>query len=171
MVESRTDYTIDEYLDNTADRGEACYALATVVGALVAGADPTILPAYEAIGIQLGICYQMKNDLADLRAPDALGKAGCSDLDARKMSAPVVTALNSRTAAGDRLAELYSQPYGEGASVSSRELLKLVEEAGDCAWTEIEVPAVRRPLTLKSPVFGALPTATLPPSSRLSPPP
>jgi geranylgeranyl diphosphate synthase, type I len=137
VAEGRDEVTIAEYMDHTRNRGGDFFAGACVLGALAAGADADQLLLYRSLGVQLGICYQLKNDCYNLWAVREWGKTGRSDLANRKKSAPVVAALNSRTPAGDRLAELYSR-HNE-TQADDDELLGLIEEAGGRAWAETEL--------------------------------
>jgi octaprenyl-diphosphate synthase len=72
-------------------------------GALIAGASPAVAEALAAFGLQWGISFQITDDALDLTGtPEALGKPIGSDIDAGKVTLPVIAALR-RASETDRL--------------------------------------------------------------------
>ena len=53
------------YLDVVAKKTGSLFAAAATLGALTAGADPEGLATLAALGTQLGIAYQIRDDLRD----------------------------------------------------------------------------------------------------------
>ncbi|MDX6740594.1 polyprenyl synthetase family protein [Actinocorallia sp. A-T 12471] len=86
-------------------------AAACELGARSAGAPPPTASRYGMFGRELGVAYQLVDDLLGIRGdPGRTGKPVGADLAARKLSMPVVAALRSGTKAGARLADLYGEP-------------------------------------------------------------
>lgn len=111
-------------------------AAACALGALAAGADADRVRHLRAFGMHLGAAFQLTDDLLGILGdPERTGKPVGSDLQARRMSLPVLAALNVDNSAGRELARRYSQcdrpsPDPEGLD----HLVYLVQEAGGCTW-------------------------------------
>jgi octaprenyl-diphosphate synthase len=85
-------------------------------GALIAGAPPDTADALAAFGLHWGISFQITDDALDLTGtPESLGKPIGSDIDAGKVTLPVIAALR-RASEPDRqrLRLLVSQASGNG---------------------------------------------------------
>ena len=86
----------------------------TVAGAILAGAAPPMLLAIERFGSNLGLAFQIVDDILDIEgAADELGKTAGKDVAAGKMTYPSVYGLDeSRRLAAEcierALAELSS---------------------------------------------------------------
>lgn len=136
--ENRTDVTIGEGLAMAAGKTGALLGGACRLGALSAGADDTTCALFGKFGDNIGIAFQLVDDLLGIWGDPAItGKPVHSDLRARKKSLPVLAALASGTSAADRLASVYNrdspQPFD---SDECAELARLIEEAGGRAWAE-----------------------------------
>jgi len=132
--EQRTDITLGQCEAMALGTTGALLGSACAIGALYAGAAPGAVAALDAFGRQLGLAFQLVDDLLGIWGePAVTGKPAGADLLARKKSLPVVAALTSGTAAGEELATLYHTdlPVGD-ADVAH--LADLVERAGGRAW-------------------------------------
>ncbi|TDC68655.1 polyprenyl synthetase family protein [Actinomadura sp. GC306] len=128
---------LDECMGMAADKTGALLACSCAIGAVLDGASEPLCAALEAFGADLGIAFQLTDDLLGIWGdPAATGKPALSDLRSRKMSLPVVAALNSGTPEAARLAELYARP--EPSEEDLAEAAALVEAAGGRAWAELE---------------------------------
>lgn len=136
--ERRTDVTLDECLAMAAGKTAALLACASSIGALFVGAPRQTVVELYAFGSELGMAFQIVDDLLGLWGdPAVTGKPVLSDLRARKKTLPVVHALSSGTAAGLRLSTLYAKrdPMTEA---ELREAAGMVEEAGSAEWMHAE---------------------------------
>jgi geranylgeranyl diphosphate synthase type I len=82
------------------------------LGALAAGASPAVRAAYARFGRELGLAFQLQDDLLDVWGTAAqMGKPAREDLRARKHSLPIVLACHLAPA-GTRveLRQFYAQP-------------------------------------------------------------
>ncbi|MDL4774881.1 MULTISPECIES: polyprenyl synthetase family protein [Thermomonosporaceae] len=141
--ESRRQIGLDECLAMSADKTAALLACSCAIGAVLHGAPEPLAGALEAFGANVGVAFQLVDDLLGIWGdPVVTGKPALSDLRSRKMSLPVVAALNAGNAASARLAELYTLPAGTDAAGPDegalREIARLVEAAGGRAWAEAE---------------------------------
>jgi geranylgeranyl pyrophosphate synthase len=78
-----------------------------LVGAILAGSDPTTLEAIDRYGCQIGLAFQIKDDLLDVESDAAtLGKASHKDAAAGKATFPGVWGVErSRVLLGENIAE------------------------------------------------------------------
>ncbi|MBA8824547.1 geranylgeranyl diphosphate synthase type I [Saccharopolyspora lacisalsi] len=136
--EQRMDVTLDECLRMVEGKTGALLGCAASIGALFVSAPAETVARLHAFGTELGMAFQLVDDLLGLWGdPEVTGKPVLSDLRARKQSLPVVHALDSGTAAGRRLRELYSQaqPLEER---QLREAAEMVQRAGSHEWAQVE---------------------------------
>ncbi|MFG2604803.1 polyprenyl synthetase family protein [Streptomyces sp. NPDC048514] len=99
------DLAVDEHLEIIRMKTATLFGLPCRVGAQLAGCDPGHADALFRYGQQLGIAFQLTDDLLDLVGDSAdLGKPTGSDLRAGVFSHSVLLAL--RQAPGGRLAAL-----------------------------------------------------------------
>lgn len=106
--ETRPAVTVDEYLQMAADKTASLLGCACALGALTAGADSVVVAAMEQFGYQLGLAFQIVDDVIGIWGDTAVtGKPVGNDLARRKATLPVVAALNSDCEAAVELAALY----------------------------------------------------------------
>ncbi|MGI5327590.1 polyprenyl synthetase family protein [Actinomadura nitritigenes] len=137
--ETRRQVGLEECTAMAADKTAALLACSCAIGAVLDGAAEPLAAALEAFGADLGLAFQLVDDLLGIWGdPATTGKPALSDLRSRKMSLPVVAALNSGTPEGARLAELYARPPDpEGPDEDElAEAAALVDAAGGRAWAE-----------------------------------
>jgi len=135
FFERRMDVTPAECLSMLKLKTAPLFAGAGACGVLAAGGAPAEVERYRRFGELLGLSFQLADDLLGIWGdPTVTGKPAYADLAVRKKSAPVVTALNSGTPAGSRLAELYRRPHLEPAALA--DAARLVDEAGGRRWSQ-----------------------------------
>lgn len=118
------DLTESEYLDIIRRKTAVLMEAACRTGALLAGAPGVIVEALSRYGLNLGLAFQMADDLLDYTAESLdLGKLVGADLREGKLTLPVIFALH-RADAGTRklLCTVIQNP-----DFSEREFLELKE--------------------------------------------
>ncbi|SMC60062.1 family 2 encapsulin nanocompartment cargo protein polyprenyl transferase [Kibdelosporangium aridum] len=106
-------------------------ACACTLGALLGGGDSRRARKLQSFGRHLGMAFQLVDDLLGIWGdPAVTGKPVHADLVRRKKSLPVVAALNSATAAGEELFDLYQQFEDFDPARAAR----LVEQSGGRDW-------------------------------------
>ncbi len=118
--------TEEDYLEIVRGKTAELCACATHLGGYYAGATPDQCSRLEAFGLDLGIAFQIADDLLDLTGEEAnTGKSLGTDLEKQKTTLPIIHLL--RTASrSDRARAL--QLLAETAGDPSREeLLVLLE--------------------------------------------
>ncbi len=112
--ESRDEVAADEYLDMIAGKTAALLAGSARLGALTSEADETLQSHYEAFGHNLGMAFQILDDVLDIWGDPALtGKQAAIDIHQRKKSLPVLLGL----ARSEELRGLYAAdaPFDDDA--------------------------------------------------------
>ncbi|MGI5273311.1 polyprenyl synthetase family protein [Nonomuraea sp. CA-218870] len=136
--ERRRDVSLDECRQMSAHKTGDLFACACSIGAAAAGGPAELVAGLAAFGAETGLAFQLTDDLLGIWGrPETTGKPVGSDLRSRKKSLPVVAALTSGTAAGERLARLLAQP-GPLTDHDLRTAARLVEEAGGRSWAETQ---------------------------------
>jgi geranylgeranyl diphosphate synthase type I len=144
--EDRLDIDLDQYLRMIGLKTATLLAASAQVGAIVAGAPPKIVDHYSAFGHQLGMAFQIQDDILGTWGDERVtGKSAATDIRDKKKTLPVVYTLNRseepHTAA--QLIQLYSQEgrLDEGSILST---LDLLERMGARAYAEEMAAAYHR---------------------------
>jgi geranylgeranyl diphosphate synthase, type I len=156
--ERRADVSLNECLAMAEAKTGALLGSACAMGALYAEADEEAVEAMDAFGRQMGLAFQLIDDLIGIWGdPDVTGKPVGADLAARKKSLPVVAALRSGTPAGSRLAGIYAgdQPLSEA---ELREAAEAIDRAGGRDWAQMQ--ACDRMAVAMSQLSQAIPDGT-----------
>jgi octaprenyl-diphosphate synthase len=120
----------DDHLDiirrKTADLFSAC----TRIGTMLARAGPEREEALARYGLNLGICFQMVDDLLDFTAEEAtLGKPVANDLREGKLTLPMIFLLRRAGAVGaDKVATVLADRGFD--RVSREEIVRIAREHG-----------------------------------------
>ena len=143
--ETRADVTVEECLAMAAGKTGALLSCSAAIGAVLAGADARAVAALSTYGEQLGLAFQLVDDLLGIWGDSSVtGKPVGSDLRARKKSLPVTWAMTYGGAAGRDLAAWLRTP-GPDRDEDIAAAAALVEAAGARAWAAEEA---RRRLSL-----------------------
>jgi geranylgeranyl diphosphate synthase, type I len=95
--ENRTDVSIDNYWQMIEAKTAALLSACTQIGALLAGADDQKLGQYRIFGRDLGLAFQVQDDILGIWGDEALtGKSAASDLVEGKLSLPVIYAISQK---------------------------------------------------------------------------
>jgi geranylgeranyl diphosphate synthase type I len=106
--ETRDDVTLDEYLTMANGKTAAMFAAPFASGAILAGASEATVAGLREYGRHVGLAFQMVDDVLGIWGdPQVTGKPVGDDLSARKMTYPVIVALESSEEAGALLLEAY----------------------------------------------------------------
>lgn len=93
--QERVDITLEAYFKMVEGKAGALMACGMELGALVAGAGEEVRRAFARAGLNLGIAFQVRDDILDLWGAD--GGAQSSDVLNKKKSLPIVYALDKAT--------------------------------------------------------------------------
>ncbi|MGZ6299903.1 MAG: polyprenyl synthetase family protein [Candidatus Limnocylindria bacterium] len=155
--ERRTDVTVEEYLEMISKKTAALIGASIETGAMMASDDPQVIDAFRRLGRDLGMAFQIADDLkGSFWASADSGKSAAGDVRKRKKTYPVVWAMQNADAPEvERLIEIY-QPATratdgsgtpDGDALMSEELveevLEILELSGARAATEQEARRFR----------------------------
>jgi len=110
------DDPIEHYLRVLEDKTGSLIATAAEFGAHFAGVDPALVGRLRAFAERIGVAFQLSDDIIDIASDgDASGKTPGTDLREGIPTLPVLYALRSSAASGDRLRALVSHPLIDDA--------------------------------------------------------
>jgi geranylgeranyl diphosphate synthase, type I len=136
--EQRDVVTVEECLSMAAGKTGALLGCASAIGALLAGAPTEQVAALQEYGQQLGLAFQLVDDLLGIWGDTAItGKPVGSDLRARKKSLPIAYAIGSGTDAGRELST-WLATTGPDTDETIERAAHLVELAGGRDWARDE---------------------------------
>ncbi len=141
--ETRTDVSVQECLAMAAGKTGALLAASAAIGAVLAGADDALVRSLDAFGAELGIAFQLVDDLLGIWGdPEVTGKPVLSDLRSRKRSLPVTYAVQHGGPAGRELGA-WLAGSGEADPAQLRRAAALVEAGGGRRWALAEARSRR----------------------------
>src|ERR671921_2113967 len=110
------DDPVAHYLDVLADKTGSLVATSARFGASFAGVDEPLVAALTAFGEEVGVAFQLSDDLLDIVSQGgASGKSPGTDLREGIATLPVLFALAGDDPADARLRELVSRPVTDDA--------------------------------------------------------
>ena len=122
--------SLEGYERMIAGKTAALLSASVAIGAILGGARDAVIEAYAAFGRELGLAFQIMDDVLGVWGdPAVTGKSAASDIQARKKALPVLYALHwEREQRYGDLAAIYAKPALSTEDVSG--VLALLERAG-----------------------------------------
>ncbi|QGN35754.1 polyprenyl synthetase family protein [Microlunatus sp. Gsoil 973] len=121
----------EHYLQVLADKTAALISTSARVGAMIAGADPTVQDLLGDFGEKFGVVFQLSDDIIDITS-DETGKTPGTDLREGVDTLPILLARRSTDPADARLLELLAGDRTDAAVDEALGLLRkhpAIEEA------------------------------------------
>ncbi len=106
------DVAVEHYLKVVADKTGSLIAASAVFGGMVCGASAEVLSALAAYGEEIGVVFQLSDDIIDI-ASDTTGKTPGTDLREGVSTLPTLLAKASDDPADARLRELLAGPIDD----------------------------------------------------------
>jgi len=123
-----------DYLAMISRKTATLVAAACGLGAIVGGANATMATAMFDFGQNLGLAFQVQDDVLGIWGDSAVtGKPPAADLHRRKVSLPIIYALHGAEQR-EGLARLYGKKRPGDQDV--RRILDILEQAGARGYTE-----------------------------------
>ena len=133
--ERRDEVSLAECLEMVSGKTGALLSASAAIGAILAGAPAKVVDALATFGAQLGVAFQLVDDLLGIWGDPAItGKPVFSDLRSRKKTLPVTYALSHGGPAGRALAGWLSGSAPEGEARAA----ELIDAAGGRQWAAAE---------------------------------
>jgi geranylgeranyl diphosphate synthase type I len=121
-LETQKDISIDTYLQMIEWKTSALISAATTIGACIAEASSSTIESYRAFGHNLGLAFQILDDILGIWGdPDLTGKPTGDDLYARKKTLPIIYGLVQSKV----FADLFSR---ESEEVKLEDFINALEE-------------------------------------------
>jgi octaprenyl-diphosphate synthase len=128
-LNGRTDVTEEQYFDVIARKTAYLFSACCEIGALVGGADPTTQSLLRDYGMNLGIAFQLVDDLLDFTgSEEQLGKPAGADLVEGKVSLPLIFLLQRDPEMRARIQSVISD--GAYTTVTRGSILEALERTG-----------------------------------------
>jgi geranylgeranyl diphosphate synthase type I len=127
--ENRLDITVEDYLDMADKKTAALLALSTSLGAYLGSEDSKLVDFFHLFGKELGIAYQICDDVLGIWGVEESTGKSASDISQRKKTLPVVYGLQSSDGGTrKRLEKLYSQKSIKGEDI--KEVTEILDHLG-----------------------------------------
>jgi octaprenyl-diphosphate synthase len=107
-------------------------------GASAAGASQEVLDRVHHMGIQIGMAFQIKDDLFDYQSRGSAGKPSGNDIKEKKFTLPLIYALN-QAEPGLRKTMIKKIRKGNRSSVVVREVIQFVKDQGGIRFAEAKM--------------------------------
>jgi geranylgeranyl diphosphate synthase type I len=140
-----------QYEAMIAGKTAALLGASCAIGAIAGGADASTVDAFGACGRNLGMAFQVQDDVLGIWGdPATTGKPVADDIRSRKKTFPIVYALDGLPLDDrERMLEVYARPREQARDVSA--VLHMLDVAGAQAastaaaerWATLAVDAVR----------------------------
>ena len=134
------DTTREDYLRIIYSKTASLFEAACVSAAICAGAPEKLVEAARKFGVEVGMAFQIKDDILDYTATDALGKPVGIDLREKKITLPLLGALSR--VSPERDAEIRRMVCAVDVHPAyCDEIHAFVLDAGGVAYAEAELAA------------------------------
>ena len=127
---------VDHYLQVVADKTGSLIAASAVFGGMVCGAPQPVLQALAAFGEEIGVVFQLSDDIIDI-ASDTTGKTPGTDLREGVWTLPTLLVRSADDPADARLRELIGRQLGDADELA--EALQLMRSHQALAKARAEV--------------------------------
>jgi len=125
----KVDITENQYFDILRRKTAYLFSACCEVGAILAGASDEHVGALNGFGLNLGIAFQLADDLLDFTSEDSiLGKAAGADLIEGKLTLPLILLRNTDPEAADQMEIVMIDRSYDG--VSRKKLFNALERSG-----------------------------------------
>lgn len=149
--ERRLDVSADMYMEMIRRKTSALMSCSAHMGALLGSDDRDLTTLLAEYGRRLGLAFQLRDDLLGIWAtPDELGKVSAGDLRRKKVTLPLIYAVERATDADQRrLARIYAE-RGPATDQQIADMLEILEQTeahtGVSSAMAEQVTAARRAL-------------------------
>ncbi len=158
VASGRFDVTEEDYLTMVTLK-TAYYTVVCPLrlGAACAGVEPS--PVFEAAGIDLGVAFQIRDDVLNLTPGIAYGKEFAGDLYEGKRTLILAHLLaNASSSERDEVVEVLAEPRDVKSPDGIRRVLDAIERHGSLAYAQsVAEDRARRGLARLSEAFAPLP--------------
>lgn len=130
-----TDISEENYFEVIRKKTASLFSTCAKAGALLAGGGEEVVNELEDFGQQVGICFQMRDDLLDYDNQHDTGKPAGNDMIEGKLTLPVIHALLKTKDAAMRALALRVR-RGEASDEEINSLVRFTIDNGGLLYTE-----------------------------------
>ena len=123
----------ETYYEVIRKKTASLIAACTASGASSSGADQDVIDLVYEMGIQIGMAFQIKDDLFDYQSHGLIGKPTGNDIKEKKFTLPLIYALN-QAEAGKRRSMIRKIKNGNRSQKVVNEVVRFVNEMGGIAF-------------------------------------
>lgn len=127
---------LPHYLEVLADKTGSLIATSAVFGSKIAGAEPKVQEILAAFGEEIGLVFQLSDDIIDITS-DETGKTPGTDLREGVPTLPTLLAQQSTEPADARLLELLASDLRDDAALAEALTLLRAHSAIEAARVEV----------------------------------
>ncbi len=134
--ERHLDITVDQYLDMIDKKTAALFAASLYFGALLGTDRQNQVRLLSSFGRNLGMAYQVQNDLQGIWGEEENGKAApCTDIRSKKKTLPIVYALHAASGEDrEALLNIYGRQKVTAANVA--QVVRILDRINARAFAE-----------------------------------
>jgi geranylgeranyl diphosphate synthase type I len=134
MAEHDDSLSVELYFDMIGRKTAALISASIEAGAVLATEDEAVIASYRAFGWDLGVAFQLNDDLLGIWGRELATGKEPTDVPRKKKTLPVIYAFEHATPADrDRLAALYAN--GSLSSDHTAEIVEILERSGAREYT------------------------------------
>jgi geranylgeranyl diphosphate synthase, type I len=134
MAEHDDGLSVDLYFDMIGRKTAALISASIEAGAVLATEDEAVIAGYRAFGWDLGIAFQLNDDLLGIWGPERATGKEASDVPRKKKTLPVIYAFEHATREDrERLVALYAN--GNLTPEHTSEIVAILERTGAREYT------------------------------------
>jgi geranylgeranyl diphosphate synthase type I len=134
MAEHDDGLSVELYFDMIGRKTAALISASIEAGAVLATDDENVIDRYRAFGWDLGIAFQLNDDLLGIWGPELTTGKEASDVPRKKKTLPVIYAFEHASREDrERLVELYGN--GQLAPDQTAQIVEILERTGARTYT------------------------------------
>jgi octaprenyl-diphosphate synthase len=134
----KLDITEDVYYDIIQKKTASLIASCCSIGAASAGADSEELEKVRRFGLNLGLAFQIKDDLFDYGQTEDIGKPTGIDIKERKMTLPLIYTLQNVSPATRRKVKTIIKRHNTNKK-KVQEVIQIVRDSGGIDYTRAKM--------------------------------
>lgn len=133
---------METYYEVIRKKTASLIASCTAAGATAAGASQEVIDQIYDMGIQIGMAFQIKDDLFDYQSHSSIGKPSGNDIKEKKFTLPLIFALN-QAAPDQRRAMIRKIKNGNRNQKVVNEVIHFVKEYGGLEYAITKMEAFK----------------------------
>lgn len=115
--------TQKDYYDIISRKTASLFVSSVTSAAFASNCSPDIIEGLESYALNLGISFQIRDDILDYAASDTTGKDSDSDIAERKITLPLLCALKNNASSRKEIISLLSGIYPSDISQSNNRIV------------------------------------------------